>query len=101
MSRKTAFVNKMILQTLNQHQQTVPPAVQKAATLDYEVCAIFNRKNVNNHDKAKTSSDVLQKYLTAITHTKKPITISFAIYPFVYVQRRIHLGNVPKIQDTS
>ena len=44
MSRKTAFVNEMILKTLNQHQQTVPPTVQMAATLDAEVGEIFNIK---------------------------------------------------------
>ena len=43
MARKTAFVNEMILKTPNQHQQTVPPAVQKAATLD-EVGEILNKK---------------------------------------------------------
>ena len=58
------FVNEMILKTLNQHQQTVPPAVQKAATLDDEVDAFF-LLNVNDHDMAKLYSDVLQKYLTA------------------------------------
>ena len=66
MARRTAFVNKMILKTLNRHQQTVPPAVQKADTLDDEVGEILNRKkHVNDHDKAKLYSDVLQKYLTA------------------------------------
>ena len=63
MARKTAFVNEMILKTLNQHQPTVPPTVQKAATL--EVGEILNRKNVNDHDKSKLYIDVLQKYLTA------------------------------------
>ena len=61
MARKTVFVNEMILKTLNQHQQTVPPTAQKAATLDDEVGKIVNRKNVNDHDKAKLYSDVLQK----------------------------------------
>ena len=37
MARKTAFVNEMIFKTLNQHQQTVPQAVQNTATLDDEV----------------------------------------------------------------
>ena len=60
MARKTAFINEMILKILNQHQQTVPRAVQKAATLDDEVGEILNRKNVNDHDKAKMYSDVLQ-----------------------------------------
>ena len=61
MARKTAFVNEMNLKTLNQHQQTVPPTVPKAATLDDEVGEILNRKNVNDHDKTKLYSDVLQK----------------------------------------
>ena len=65
MARNTAFVNKMILKTFNQHQKTVPPAVQKATTLDDEVGEVLNRKNVNDQDKAKLYSDVLQKYLTA------------------------------------
>ena len=54
----------MILKTLNQHKQTVPPTVQKAANFDDEVGEILNRKTVNDHDKAKFYSDVLQKYLT-------------------------------------
>ena len=53
MARKTAFVNKMIHKTLNQHQHTVPPVIQKAVILDDEVGEILNRKNVNDHDKAK------------------------------------------------
>ena len=44
MARKTAFLNEMILKTLNQHEQKVPPAIQKAATLDDEVGEILNRK---------------------------------------------------------
>ena len=60
MARKTAFVNEIILKTLNQHPQTVPHAVQKAATLDDEVGDILNQKNVNDHNKAKLYSDVLQ-----------------------------------------
>ena len=34
----------MILKTLKQHQQTVPPVVHKAATLYDEVGEILNRK---------------------------------------------------------
>ena len=37
MTRKTAFVDVMILKTLNQHQQVIPPAVQKEASLDDEM----------------------------------------------------------------
>ena len=60
MVRKTAFVNEMILKTLNQHQQTVPPAVQKTATLDDEVGEILNRKHVNDHVTVhKQTSQVL------------------------------------------
>ena len=44
MARKTAFVNEMILKTLNQHQRIVPPTVQKAATLDDEVGEILTEK---------------------------------------------------------
>ena len=65
MARKTAFVNEMILKTLNQHQQNVPPAVKKEATLDDDVGENVVSKNVNDHNKAKLYSDVLQKYLTA------------------------------------
>ena len=79
MARKTAFVNEMILKTLNQHQQTVPQTVQKAATLDDEVSEILNRKYVNDHDKAKLYSDVLQKYLTA----KEQITPTGNLSPVV------------------
>ena len=61
MASETASVNKMILKTLNQHQQTVPPAVQKPATLDDEVGEVLYRQIVNGHDKAKLYSDVLQK----------------------------------------
>ena len=34
-------------------------------TLDDEMGEILNRKNLNDHDKAKLYSDVSQKYLTA------------------------------------
>ena len=44
MARKTAFVNEMILKTLNQHQQTILQTVQKAVILDDEVNEISNRK---------------------------------------------------------
>ena len=44
MAQKTAFVYEMILKTLNQHQQTVPPTVEKAATLDDELGEILTRK---------------------------------------------------------
>ena len=79
MSRKPAFANEMILKTLNQHQQTVPPVVQRAATLDDEVGESLNRKNVNYHDKAKLYSYVLQKYLTA----KEQITPTENLSPVV------------------
>ena len=79
MAWKTAFVNEMILKTLNQHQLTVPSAVQNAATLDDVVGEILNRKNVNDHDKAKLYSDVLQKYLTA----KEQITPTGNLSPVV------------------
>ena len=69
----------MILETLNQHQQTVPPAVQKAAALDDKVGEILNRKKVNDHDKAKLYSDVLQKYLRA----KEQVTPAENISPVV------------------
>ena len=45
MATKTAYVNEMIIKTLNQNQQTVPPAVQKAGSLDDEVGKILNRNN--------------------------------------------------------
>ena len=79
MARKTVFVNEMILKTLNQHQQTVPPTVQKAATLDEEVGEILYRNNVNDLDKAKLYSDVLPKIPDSqgTTYTyRKPITSS-------------------------
>ena len=44
MALKTAFVNEIILKTLNHHQQTVPPAVQKAVTVDDEVGEILNKQ---------------------------------------------------------
>ena len=44
MARKTAFVNEMILKTLNQQQKIFTPAVQKAAILDDEVGEIFEHK---------------------------------------------------------
>ena len=84
MARKTAFVNEMILKTLNQHQQTVPPAVQKAATFDDEVGEILNRKNVNDHDTAKLYSNVLQKI---------PDSQETIYHTFDHVQGRINFGN--------
>ena len=99
MSRKTAFVNEMILKTLSQHQQTVPPTVQKAATLDDEVGKILNRKNVNDHDKAKLYSDVLQKYMTAkeqITPTGNILPVVTQITPLSMYSNESILENVPK-----
>ena len=84
MGRKTAFVKEMILKTLNQHQQTDPPTVQKAVTLDDKVGEIINRKNVNDHDKAKLYSDILQKCMTA--NYRKHIASSCANYTSVHVQ---------------
>ena len=65
---------------------------------------IINKKNVNDHDKDKLYSDVLQKYLTA----KEQITPTGNISPVVaqittlsmYSNESI-LETVPKIQDTS
>ena len=99
MARKAAFVNEMILKTLNQHQQTVPPTVQKAATLDDEVDEILNRKNVNDHDKAKLYSDVLQKYLTAkeqITPTGNLSPVVTQITPLSMYSDESILATVPK-----
>ena len=73
MAWKTAIENEMIIKILNQHQHTVPHAVQKAATLDDKVGEISNRKRVNGHDNAKLYSHILQKYMTVneqITHTE-------------------------------
>ena len=53
MSRKVAFVNDMILKTLNQHQQTVSPDVKKAANLDDDISEVLKRRDVNVYDKAK------------------------------------------------
>ena len=64
MARKTAFVNEMILKTLKQHPQTVPPAVHKTVCLDDKMGEILTRKNVNDQDNAKLFRNVLQKYLT-------------------------------------
>ena len=63
MGRKTAFVNEMILKTLNEQQQTFPSAVQNATILDDVVGEILNIKNVKDDDKAKLYSDVLQTHL--------------------------------------
>ena len=65
MARKTAFVNDVILKTLNQHQQLVSPEVKKATSLDDEVSEVLQKSNISDYDKAKLYSDVLQKYLTA------------------------------------
>ena len=99
MARKTAFVNEMILKTLNQHQQTVPPAVQKAVTLDDEVGDILNRKNVNDHDKPKLYSDVLQKKLTAKEHSTPTGNISPVVTqttPLSMYSNETILETVPK-----
>ena len=47
---------QMILKALNQHQQTGPPAVQKAVTLNDEMGEVLNRKTVNDHDKPKKNT---------------------------------------------
>ena len=103
MARMTAFVNEMIIKTLNQHQQSIPPAVQKAATLDDEVGEILNRKNVNDHDKAKLYSDVLQKYLTAkerITHTENLSPLVTQTTPLSMYSNESILDTVPKKYKT-
>ena len=105
MAQKTAFGNEIILKTLNQHQQTVPPAVQKAATLDDEVGKISNRNNVNDHDKAKLYSNVLQIYLTAkehITHTGNISPVVTQTTPLSMHSNESILETVPekKAQDT-
>ena len=58
MSRKVAFVNDMILKTLNQHQQTVSPDVKKAANLDDDISEVLKRRDVNVYDKVKYFSSI-------------------------------------------
>ena len=48
MARKTAFVNDVILKTLNQHQQLVSPEVKKATSLDDEVSEGFKDSKDSN-----------------------------------------------------
>lgn len=75
MARKTAFVNEMILKTLNQHQQTVPPNIKEAATLDEEIGNVLKRNDVTDYDKAKLYSQILQKYLMVKDKiTQVPVT---------------------------
>ena len=98
MARRTAFVNEIILKTLNQHQQTVLPTVQKAATLDDEVGEIFNIKNVNDH-KAKLYRDVLQKYLTAKEQITPTGNLSLKVThatPLSMYSNELILETVPK-----
>ena len=59
MSRKVAFVNDMILKTLNQHQQTVLPDVKKAANLDDDISEVLKRRDVNVYDKATADKKIL------------------------------------------
>ena len=97
MIRKTAFINELILRTLNRHYQTLSRAEQKSTILDDEVGEISNRKTVKDYDKAKLYCNVLHKYLIAkeqITHTENlsPVVTQ---NPFDHVQKRI------KIQDKS
>ena len=103
MARKTAFVNEIILKTRNQHQQTVPPAVQKAATFDDEVGDILNRKYVNDHDKAKLYSNVLQVYLIAkeqITPTGNLSPVVMRTTPLSMYSNESILETVPKKYKT-
>ena len=44
MARNNEFLNEMILNTLNQYQQTIPPSVQKEASLD-DVGEIFFKRS--------------------------------------------------------
>ena len=97
MARKIAFLNEMILKTLIQHQQTVPPAVQKAAALDDEVGDVLNRKkNINEHDKAKLYSDVLHKYLI----TMEQITPTGNLSPVVTKTTHLSMYNNESIFET-
>ncbi len=54
----------MILQTLNQNQQTVSPVVKVVAKLDDEITNILSNKDLNDYDKAKVYAQTLQKYLS-------------------------------------
>ena len=96
MARKTAFVNELILKSRNQHQQTVPRDVQKAATFDVEVVEMLNRKNVNDQDMAKLYSDVLQKYLTA----KEQNTHTGNLSPVVTQTTRLSIYSNESILET-
>ena len=75
MARKTTFVNKMILKTLNQHQQTVPSAVQKVATLDDEVGEIINRKKSRQGQITPTGnlSPVVTQTTSLSMYSNEPI----------------------------
>ena len=74
MARKSAFVNDMILQSLNQKQQTVPPVIKVAAKLDDEITEILQKKNLEEYDKAKLYSNTLRKYLTTRENIDRPQT---------------------------
>ena len=64
MARKSAFVNEMILQSLQQDQQTVSPIVKVVTKLDDEIATILNDKKLDEYEKAKIYSQALQRYLS-------------------------------------
>ena len=104
MSRKVAFVNDMILKTLNQHQQTVSPDVKKAANLDDDISEVLKRRDVNVYDKAKLYSQVLQQYLYAKetihpTQAPPPVVIDTKSSPSLYSDDSI-IDTVPKQYKT-
>ena len=99
MARKTAFVNEVILKTLNQHQQLVSPEVKKATSLDDEVTEVLQKSNISDYDKAKLYSDVLQKYLTAKEQlhpvtTPTPVITDTPSYKSLYSNESI-INTVP------
>jgi len=84
MARKSAFVNDMILQSLNQEQQTVSPVVKVVAKLDDEISKILENKNLDQHDKVKIYSQALQKYLSTretLEEKRRPDNTEIVIVP--------------------
>ncbi len=80
MARKAAFVNDMILQTLNQGQQVTSPVVKVVAKLDDEISDLLKNNKLDQYDKAKLYSQILQKYLSTRENIN-PVTQPAPVVP--------------------
>ena len=72
MSRKTAFVNDMVLQSLKQNQQVVSPIVKTITKIDDKIKDILDNKEMDEYKKVQLYSQTLQEYLNTRNNLTAP-----------------------------